>query len=103
MATLNRALDAIETHIGFPRSRTNGISRRLQEAGQLPVGAPGVAPELDQGDVCLLLATLMSAPKLHEAVEHAHAYAAMTPGGAVLSPGAPGSIPRSALEYLELQ
>lgn len=103
MATLNRVLDAIETHIGFPRSRTNGISRRLQEAGQLPVGAPGVAPELDQRDVCLLLATLMSAPKLHEAVEHARAYGEMTPGGAVLSADAPDSIPRSALEYLELK
>lgn len=101
MATLNRVLDAIETHIGFPRSRTNGISRRLQEAGQLPVGSPGVAPELDQRDVCLLLATLMSAPKLHEAVDHARAYSAMTPGGAVLSADAPKSIPR-ALEYLDV-
>ncbi|EIG56234.1 hypothetical protein [Bradyrhizobium sp. WSM1253] len=102
MAILNHVLDSIETHIGFPRSRTNGISRRLQEAGQLPVGAPGVAPELDQRDVCLLLSVLMSAPKLHEAVDHAQAYAAMTPGGVVLSAGAPDSIPR-ALEYLEVQ
>jgi hypothetical protein len=96
-------LDAIETHIGFPRSRTNGISRRLQEAGQLPVGAPGVAPELGQRDVCTLLSTLMSAPKLHEAVDHARAYSAMTPGGAMLSADAPDSIPRSALEYLEVK
>lgn len=102
MATLNRVLDAIESHIGFPRSRSSGISRRLQEAGQLPVGAPGVAPELDQRDVCLLLSVLMSAPKLHEAVDHAQAYAAMTPGGVVLSADAPDSIPR-ALEYLELK
>ncbi|MBR0882712.1 hypothetical protein ABIF65_002796 [Bradyrhizobium japonicum] len=100
MATLNRVLDAIETHIGFPRSRTNGISRRLQEAGQLPVGAPGVAPEMNERDACLLLSTLMSAPKLHEAVDHAQAYAEMTPGGAVLSADAPDSIPRSSLEYL---
>ncbi|MET4277405.1 MULTISPECIES: hypothetical protein [unclassified Bradyrhizobium] len=103
MATLNNALDAIERHIGFPRSRTNGISRRLQEAGQLPVGAPGVAPELDQRDVCALLAVLMSAPKLHEAPEHARAYSAMTVGGAVLSADAPESIPRSALAYLALK
>ncbi|MCP3406209.1 hypothetical protein [Bradyrhizobium sp. CCGB01] len=103
MATLTRVLDAIEHHIGFPRSRSSGVSRRLQEADLLPSGAPGVAPELDQRDVCLLLATLMSAPKLHEAVDHARAYAAMTPGGVVLSADAPDSIPRSALEYLELQ
>ncbi|MHC2883697.1 hypothetical protein [Bradyrhizobium barranii] len=102
MATLNSALDAIERHIGFPRSRSSGVARRLLEAGLLPSGAPGVAPELEQRDVCLLLATLMSAPKLHEAVDHARAYSAMAPGGAVLSPDAPDSIPRSALDYLEV-
>jgi hypothetical protein len=100
MATLNRVLDSIQTHIGFPRSRSTGVSRRLQEAGLLPSGAPGVPPELDQRDACLLLAVLMSAPMLHEAVDHARAYSAMTPGGAVLSADAPDSIPRSALEYL---
>lgn len=103
MATLSNVLDSIEQHIGFPRSRSSGVSRRLQEAGLLPSGAPGVAPELAQRDTCLLLSTLMSAPKLHEAVDHARAYAAMTPGGAVLSDDAPDSIPRSALEYLETQ
>ncbi|MEH2546899.1 hypothetical protein V1283_003544 [Bradyrhizobium sp. AZCC 2262] len=103
MATLNNTLDAIERHIGFPRSRSTGIARRLQEADLLPSGMPGVPPKLDQADVCLLLATLMSAPKLHEAVDHARAYAGMTPGGAVLSADAPDSIPRSALEYLELK
>jgi hypothetical protein len=100
MATLNACLDSIQAYIGFPRSRSTGVARRLQEAGQLPVGAPGVAPELNERDACLLLATLMSAPKLHEAVDHARAYAAMSPGGAVLSSDAPESIPRSALEYL---
>lgn len=103
MVTLNSVLDAIEQHIGFPRSRSSGIARRLQEAGILPSGAPGVAPELDQQSVCLLLATLMSAPKLHEAVDHARAYGAMTPGGVVLSDDAPDTIPRSAIEYLETQ
>lgn len=58
MATLNNALDAIERHIGFPRSRSSGVARRLQESKLLPAGAPGVAPELDQRDTCLLLATL---------------------------------------------
>jgi hypothetical protein len=100
MATLNHALDSIQAHIGFPRSRSSGVSRRLQEADLLPSGAPGVSPELDQQDACLLLATLMSAPMLHEAVDHARAYSAMAPGGAVLSADAPDSIPRSALEYL---
>lgn len=103
MATLNHVLDSIECHIGFPRSRSSGVARRLQEARLLPSGSPGVAPELDQRDTCLLLATLMSAPMLHEAVDHARAYTVMTPGGAVLSADAPLSIPRSALEFLEIQ
>lgn len=103
MAILNHVLDSIERHIGFPRSRSSGVARRLQESKLLPSGSPGVAPELDQRDACLLLATLMSAPMLHEAVDHARAYTAMTPGGAVLSGDAPDSIPRSALEFLEVQ
>lgn len=102
MATLNQTLDAIERHIGFPRSRGYSVARRLQEANLLPLGGPGYAPELQQRDVCALLAVLMSAPKLHEAADHARAYSAMTPGGAVLSADAPTSIPRSALEYLEV-
>src|SRR5690242_7072755 len=77
MATLNACLDAIQTHIGFPRSRSSGVARRLQESKLLPAGAPGVAPELDQRDACLLLAVLMSAPMLHAAVDHARAYAEM--------------------------
>lgn len=103
MATLNAVLDAIERHIGFFRSRGYSVARRLQEAELLPIGGPGYPPELDQRDACLLLAVLMSAPKLHEAPEHARAYAAMTPSGAVLSADAPGSIPRSALDYLEVK
>ncbi|MFK4507145.1 hypothetical protein LPJ38_26500 [Bradyrhizobium daqingense] len=103
MATLNAVLDAIERHIGFPRSRGYSVARRLQENDLLPLGGPGRAPELEHRDVCLLLATLMSAPVLAEAAEHARAYSVMTPGGAVLSADAPASIPRSALEYLETQ
>lgn len=103
LATLNAVLDAIEQHIGLPRSRGSSVARRLQEAKLLPAGGPGYAPELFQRDVCLLLATLMGAPILHEAPQHARAYSEMTPGGAVLSADAPGSIPRSALEYLEVQ
>lgn len=103
MVILNHVLDSIERNIGFPRSRSTGVARRLQEAGILPSGAPGVAPELDGRDVCTLVATLMSAPKLHEAVDHARAYAAMTPSGAVLSADAPDSVPRSVLDFLEVR
>ncbi|SCB33947.1 hypothetical protein GA0061098_1006183 [Bradyrhizobium shewense] len=103
MATLNQTLDAIQRHVGFPRSRGYSVARRLQEARILPIGGPGIAPAPGQRDVCLLLAVLMSAPKLHEAPDHALAYALMTPGGAVLSADAPARIPRSALEFLEVK
>lgn len=103
LATLNAVLDAIERHIGFPRSRGYSVARRLQEAELLPIGGPGYAPKLSEHDTCLLLATLMGAPKLPEAPDHAGSYALMTPGGAVLSADAPDSIPRSALEFLEVK
>lgn len=45
MASLNNALDSIERHLDFPRSRRIGIARRMQESGILPIGAPGVAPD----------------------------------------------------------
>jgi hypothetical protein len=101
VVTLNHALEALEKHIGFPQSRSTGIARRLQESKALPSGAPGVSPELDASDICLLIAVLASAPKLHEAVEHARFYFDATPGGANLD-GAPDSISRSAIEALEI-
>ena len=60
MATWNHVLDAIERHLDFPRSRSTGIARRLQEAGILPSGAPGVAPELDEDNVLDLVVALAS-------------------------------------------
>jgi hypothetical protein len=103
MAILNRALDSIQAHIGFSRARSSGIARNLTEAGFLPRGAPGIAPHLDERDVCTLIAVLAGAPLLREAVDHADAYSKMTPGGAVLSADAPDSIPRSVTDYLEIQ
>ncbi|EIG56187.1 hypothetical protein [Bradyrhizobium sp. WSM1253] len=96
MATLNNALDAIEQHIGFPRSRSTGISRRLQEAGILPSGAPGVPPVLDEDGVLDLVVALASDTELHTAVDAVRAFHGMTPGGADLN-GAPGTIPNAPI------
>ncbi|AJA63258.1 MULTISPECIES: hypothetical protein [Bradyrhizobium] len=96
MATLNHVLDAIERQIGFPRSRSNGIARRLQESNLLPVGAPGVAPELNEDNVLDLVVALASDTELHNAVGAVRAYHAMTPGGAILD-GAPQSIPNAPI------
>lgn len=96
MATLNNTLDSIERHIGFPRSRSSGVSRRLQEAGILPSGAPGVAPELDEDNALDLVVALASDTELHNAVTAVRAYHAMTPSGADLN-GAPDTIPNAPI------
>lgn len=96
MASLNNTLDAIERHPNFPRSRSTGIVRRLQEAGLLPSGAPGVPPDLDEDNVLDLVIALASDTELHNAVTAVRAYHAMTPGGADLN-GAPNTIPNAPI------
>ncbi|MER9392212.1 MULTISPECIES: hypothetical protein [unclassified Mesorhizobium] len=91
MATLNASLIAIERHLGFPHSRSRTVSRRLQERGKLPLGAPGVAPELDAHDVVSLIIALAADTALHEAPDAVERYRALTPGGADLT-SAPASI-----------
>lgn len=96
MATLNACLDAIERHLQFPRSRSTGIARRLQEAELLPSGAPGVAPEMDEDDALDLIVTLAADTELHTAAAALRAYYSMTPGGVDLD-GAPASIPNAPI------
>ncbi|MET4487005.1 hypothetical protein [Bradyrhizobium sp. LA7.1] len=96
MATLNNTLDSIERHVGFSRSRSTGVARRLQEAGLLPSGAPGVAPDLDEDNVLDLVVALASDTELHNAVDAVRAFHAMTPGGVSLI-GAPQSIPNAPI------
>lgn len=96
MGTLNHALDAIERLIGFPRSRSTGIARRLQEAGLLPSGAPGVPPELDEDNVLDLAIALAADTELHTAVAALRAYHSLTPGGINLAT-APASIPNAPI------
>ncbi|MET4229828.1 hypothetical protein AB7Z32_20000 [Bradyrhizobium sp. 482_C4_N1_1] len=96
MATLNAALDSIERHLDFPRSRSTGIARRLQEAGLLPSGAPGVPPVLDEDNVLDLVVALASDTELHNAVGAVQAFHGMTPGGADLN-GASDSIPNAPI------
>ncbi|MGY3358463.1 hypothetical protein ACVWZK_005126 [Bradyrhizobium sp. GM0.4] len=96
MASLSAALDAIEQHLKFPRSRSTGISRRLQEARILPTGLPSAPPELNEYQVIDIVVALASDVTLHEAPAVVRAYHAMTPGGASLI-GAPLSILHAAV------
>ncbi|WP_192359498.1 hypothetical protein [Mesorhizobium mediterraneum] len=91
MATLNASLIAIEQHMGFPQSRSRTVSRRLQERDVIPIGAPGVAPELEAHDVVSLIIALAADTALHEAPDAVERYRALTPGGVDLT-DAPASL-----------
>ncbi|WP_144296035.1 hypothetical protein [Ancylobacter novellus] len=60
---MNEAIDVIERRLGFPSSRARTVARRLQEAGIVPSGAPGLPPEVGlRGFVSLVLALATDAP-----------------------------------------
>jgi hypothetical protein len=103
MATLNRTLDVIEQRMGFPRSRSNSVARSLQWARILPAGAPGVAPELSQGDIVSLVLALSIDETLHRSADAVLAYRDLRPGGVDLAAAeAPVSLCRTAGDYLML-
>ncbi len=100
MATLNAAIAALERRIGFTKSRARQVARSLQEAGALPLGAPGVAPELDLVDFTNLAIALAADVPLHKSADAVRTYRDLTPGGADVS-GAPASLPRNAGEEID--
>ena len=102
MPTLNTALAALERHTGFPQSRSRGISRRLQEDGLLPLGAPGIAPQIDAGGFIRLFVALAADTTVHTAPDAARTYLAMTPGGTPITADTPMSIGRAESELLAL-
>jgi hypothetical protein len=69
MIKRSTAVTATMIQDGFPRSRSTGIARRLQEAGLLPSGAPGVPPELDENNVLDLAVALAADTELHTAAQ----------------------------------
>lgn len=101
MPTLNQAVSAIDRHLGFPTSRSRQVARRLQEAGQFPLGAPGTAPVVDVDDVLNLVLALAADTTLHTAADAVTTYRSLVPHGADLS-GAPASIPRTAGDALDV-
>ena len=101
MATINAALAAVERHLGFPRSRSRTVARRLQEADLLPSGAPGVAPEIDASGLVSLVIALAADTTLHNAPRAVATYRALTPAGTSLD-GAPSSIIRTAGDAIEI-
>lgn len=101
MPTINAALAALERHTGFPKSRSKTISRRLQEAGILPLGAPGSTPQIDRAGFAGLFVALAADTTLHAAADRVRQYLALTPGGVSLE-GAPPSVGTARSELLAL-
>ncbi|NRQ15580.1 hypothetical protein BHMPCIPO_02830 [Ensifer sesbaniae] len=100
MANLNAAVAALERRIGFPKSRARQVARSLQEAGALPLGAPGVAPKLDLDDFVTLVIALAADVPLHQSADAVRTYRQLTPGGADVS-RAPASVPKNAGEEID--
>lgn len=99
MATLNECLAAAEQHLGFPEPRARAIAKRLTEAGLLPAGGPGRAPELDETDFVRLLIALAVNSQLRRSDEIVRIYSALAPHGANLD-GAPESITKTAFDQI---
>jgi hypothetical protein len=103
MATLNATLDTIERKLGFPRSRSNSVAQSLRWARIIPSGAPGVAPELSQGDALSIVIALAIDTTLHKAADAVLAYRDLRPGGVDLAAAeAPVGLCRTAGDYIEL-
>ena len=100
MATLNAAVAALERRIGFPRSRARQVARSLQEAGALPLGGPGKAPEINIDDFVTLVIALAADVPLHQSAAAVRTYRDLTPGGADVS-RAPASVPQNAGEEID--
>jgi hypothetical protein len=101
VATLSACLAAIESHLGFAGPRIGAIAKRLLEAGTLPPGGPGRAPELNEDDFLRLVIACAVNGRLRESDETVRVYSALSPGGADLT-GAPETIPRTAFDRLAI-
>ncbi|WP_077962410.1 hypothetical protein [Ensifer adhaerens] len=101
MSTTKKVVDALVTHAGFDPPRCRAVARKLTDAGILPMGAPGKAPELEVWHfVDLLIGVSLDVP-LRAVPETVSAYRKLAPGGADLS-GAPEHLNRSAGDFLDI-
>lgn len=100
MANLTAAIAALERRVGFSAARSRVVARALREAGKMPSGGPGVAPEIDLGNFIDLVIALAADVSHYKCASVLDAYRAMTPEGADVS-GAPASVPKSAGEEID--
>ncbi|NKM55796.1 hypothetical protein GFL21_14865 [Rhizobium anhuiense] len=81
--------------VGITPERALRVAHRLRDAGMLPKGGPGRAPEFDRADAIVLLVAVASGATLRTVANRTAALLATTPGGANVN-GAPLTIPRTA-------
>ncbi|MBX5132531.1 hypothetical protein HJB80_07620 [Rhizobium lentis] len=87
--------DLVANCIGVPAQRALRVAHRLRDAGMLPKGGPGRAPEFDRTDAIAVLVAVASGATLRTVAGRAAALLAATPGGANVN-GAPLTVPRTA-------
>lgn len=112
MPILRDVAQALERHLNFPKSRTMTVAQRLREAGLLPAGAPGIAPELSIDHFTSLVIAVASDTTLHRVGEVVRRAEQLTPGGAMLGVDLtvngeptehwPTAVPRSARQVLDV-
>lgn len=69
MATLAATAVALEKHCGIDAARTRTVARRLLEDELIPPGAPGVAVEIDEGSLAVLLLGVASGAPLRSVAD----------------------------------
>ncbi|MBB2720573.1 hypothetical protein EFR00_17540 [Rhizobium sophoriradicis] len=93
--TPGRLADLVAGCIGVSAERALRVAHRLRDAGMLPKGGPGQAPDFGRADAITLLVAVASGATLRTVAERTSSLLETTPGGANVS-GAPLSIPRTA-------
>ena len=75
MPTVATLTDAVARHSGLPASRVRSVSRRLQDAGLLPISMNRNAPEqIDMPEVVALIVALLTDAPLHSVAARAEEF-----------------------------
>jgi hypothetical protein len=81
MPTTNDAVAALANRVGFTEPRARAVARRLTDAGVLPAGGPGRAPEIAPADVISLFIALAADAELRRSAEIVTTYGDLVPDG----------------------
>lgn len=105
MANLAATVAAFEKYCGFSPARTRTVARRLLEDEILTPGAPGVAVEINEADVAILLLGVASGVTLSRVADITAELADTVPDGinVTIMPATVRPAKRTALDILHGQ